>query len=155
MAGNNFEDCSIEQKYDPYDPRSELKRVCVLYTGGMIPLFLLELHDFYKSTNFQNFVAGTIGMKKSPDGYIPVAGYMESRLLQDPQFHDAQFTAPTTAKGNRCASESHPSLANAKHDNAMVLLRLVLSFFLSSDFFARPSVGLENGRSTKSSNTPT
>ena len=37
------------------------------------------------------YTGGTIGMQKSDQGYIPVAGFMEKQLQSMPEFHRSEM----------------------------------------------------------------
>ena len=51
-------------------PTAIMKKVLILYTGG------------------------TIGMMRSPRGYIPQPDYMEALIRRRPQLHDAEYEPP-------------------------------------------------------------
>ena len=55
---------------DALKPKAFMKKVLVLYTGG------------------------TIGMMRSPRGYIPQPDYMEALIRRRPQLHDAEYEPP-------------------------------------------------------------
>ena len=50
------------------------------------------------------YTGGTIGMKISNRGYVPVKGYLQEQLQSMPQFHDPTqpaLTTPPSKLGNR------------------------------------------------------
>ena len=61
------------------------------------------------------YTGGTIGMRPSPQGYVPVAGFLSETLAAMPEFHRQEMPKFTIHEYDSLIDSSGPSSLNAQY----------------------------------------